>query len=321
MNLPKSLAVLVAACVWISNASAAEANSSPVRLIVGFAPGGALDTVARAVAERMRTTLNQPVLVDNRPGAGQRIALNELKRAKADGLTLILANSTPFTIYPHIYQKLEFDPARDFTPLGRVATFELGVSAGPAAPVGGIKEFLAWAKSNPDKGMFGTPGAGTPGHLLGEFIGKAAGVPLVHVPYKGGAPAMTDLTGGQIPIVVDTILEALEMSKGGKVRILATSGSTRTAVTPNVPTLRESGVDVVFDAYIGLYAPAGMPADKAQRISQALEETLRSEDLQRRLTQFAYKPAYASPAAVVQLQASELKRWEAPVKAIGFVAD
>jgi tripartite-type tricarboxylate transporter receptor subunit TctC len=298
-----------------------EENTSPIRLLVGFAPGGALDSVARALALHLRAALDQPVIVENKAGAGQRIALGETKRAKADGLTLILANSTPFTIYPHIYKKLEFDPVRDFTPLGRVATFELAVSAGPAAPAGGIKEYLAWAKANAGKGAFGSPGAGTPGHLLGEMISKSADVPLVHIAYKGGAHAMTDLAGGQIPVVVDTILEALEMSKGGKVRLLATSGSKRTTNTPNVPTLRESGIDVVFDSYIALYGPANLPAEKSRRISSALESAMLSQDLQKRIVQFAYTPAYAPPAAVVSIQKEEFKRWEAPVKAIGFVAD
>lgn len=313
------IAAIAAISMFAASAVNAQENSTPVRLLVGFAPGGALDTVARALADRLRVTLNQTVIIDNKPGAGQRLALSEIKRSKADGLTLILANSTPFTVYPHIYKKLEFDPIRDFTPLGRVATFDLCISAGPAAPAGGIKEFLAWGKANPGKAAFGTPGAGTPGHLLGELVSKVAGVPLVHVAYKGGSPAMNDLVGGQIPIVADTILEALEMSKGGKVRILATSGATRTAITPDVPTLRESGVDVVVDAYLGLYGPAGMPADKVQRISKALEEAMRSPDLQKRITQFAYKPAYAPPAAVVGIQAEEFKRWEGPTKIIGFI--
>ncbi|WZB73702.1 tripartite tricarboxylate transporter substrate-binding protein [Achromobacter insuavis] len=233
MRRPTFLAAAAAMILLAGgNTVQAQENSTPVRLIVGFAPGGALDAVARALAGQLRIALNQPVLVENKPGAGQRIALGETKRAKPDGLTLILANSTPFTIYPHIYQKLEFDPVRDFTPLGRVATFELGLSAGPATPAGGIKEYLAWAKANPTKATFGSPGAGTPGHLVGEMLNKAAGVSLVHVPYKGGAPAMNDLVGGQISLVVDTILEALEMAKAGKVRILATTGSERTAVTP-----------------------------------------------------------------------------------------
>ena len=321
MRCSKLFAAVGTVMLLAGNAVHAQESSTPVRLIVGFAPGGALDAVARAVAGQLRIALNQPVLVENKPGGGQRIALGETRRAKADGLTLILANSTPFTIYPHIYQKLEFDPVRDFTPLGRVATFELGLSAGPATPAGSIKEYLAWAKANPAKATFGSPGAGTPGHLVGEMLNKAAGVSLVHVPYKGGAPAMNDLVGGQISLVIDTILEALEMAKAGKVRILATTGSERTAITPDVPTLREAGIDVVFDAYIGLYGPANLPADKAERISKALEATLQSEDLQKRIAQFAYKPAYAPPAVVVKLQQDELKRWEAPIKAIGFVAD
>lgn len=315
------VAAITGVCMFAGSAVKAQDNSAPVRLLVGFAPGGALDTVARALAERLRVSLNQPVIVDNKPGAAQRLALSEIKKTKPDGLTLILANSAPFTMYPHMFKKLEFDPTRDFTALGRVGTYDLCITAGPAAPAGGIKEFLAWAKAHPKEAAYGTSGAGTPGHFVGELVSRAAGIPLVHIPYKGGAPAMTDLVGGQIPVVADTILESLEMSKSGKVRILATSGTRRTAVLPDVPTLRESGVDVVVDAYIGLYGPAGMPADKVQRISKALEEAMRSADLQKRIVQLAYTPAYAPASAVVGIQAEELKRWEGPIKAIGFTAD
>lgn len=316
-----SAVISLCAGALISTPAAAQDTAGSVRLVVGFAAGGALDTVARALAEKLRLSLNQPIIVDNKPGAGQRLALSEVKRSKPDGLTLIIANSTPFTVYPHIYKKLEFDPVKDFTPLGRVGTFDLCISAGPAAPAGGMKEVLAWTRANPGKLAYGTSGAGTPGHLLGEMLSKSAGVPLVHVPYKGGAPAMNDLLGGQIPIIADTMLEALEMAKGGKVRILATSGATRTALTPDVPTLRESGVDVVMDAYIGLYGPAGIPADKAERIAKALEEVMRSADLQKRIAQFAYRPSYASPTAVAGIQAAELKRWDGVVKAIGLSLD
>jgi len=315
------IAVLAGTCMAAGGTAQAQQASAPIRLLVGFAPGGALDAVGRALADGLRAELNQPVIVENKPGAGQQLALNEIRRSKPDGLTLILANSMPFTVYPHIYKKLDFDPVKDFTPLGRVATFDLGITAGPAAPEGGINDFLAWAKANPGKADYGTSGAGTPGHFVGEMVSRATGAHLQHVAYRGGAPAMNDLLGGQIPVVADTILESLEMAKAGKVRILATSGATRTALTPEVPTLKESGIDVVVDAYIGLYGPANIPTETVRRITNALETAMRSTALQERITQFAYRPAYATPEAVVGIQAQELERWAAPIKAIGFTVD
>lgn len=151
------IASLAGIPIFASGLAGAKENSTPVRLLVGFSAGGALDTVARAVAERLRVTLNQPVVVENKPGAAQRLALSELKRTKADGLTLMLSNSAPFTMFPHFYNKLEFDPVKDFTPIGRVATYNLCIAAGPKAPAGGIKEFLAWAKSTPAKPPMARP--------------------------------------------------------------------------------------------------------------------------------------------------------------------
>jgi tripartite-type tricarboxylate transporter receptor subunit TctC len=302
--------------------SAAHAQQGPaVRLMVGYAPGGAVDTVARALAERLRGALDQNVIVDNKPGANQRLALGEIKRARPDGLTLILSNNAPFTLFPHAFSRLEFDPVKDFTPIGRVATFDLCIAAGPKAPVGGVKELIIWAKDNPREAVFATSGAGNPGHFVGLMLSKAAGVDFVHVPYKGGAPALTDLAGGQVPIAVDTILEPLEMAKAGKVRILATTGSKRTAVLPNVPTLRESGLDVVAEGYLAVYGPASMPTDKVQRINAALKDVLQSTDLQKRIAQAAMVPAYSTPAELVKAQADGLAAWEQPVKASGFKAD
>lgn len=299
----------------------AQDNKSPVRLLVGFSAGGSFDATARALADKLRVSLNQPVVVENKPGATQRLALGEIKRSKPDGLTLILANNAPFTIFPHIYKKLEFNPVKDFTPLGRIATYDLCIAAGPKAPPGGVPEFLAWAKEHPQEAAFGTGGTGQSAHFIGDMLSKRTGVPLMHVPYKGGSPALTELAGGQIPILIDTILESLEMSKSGKVRILATTGEARLSILPNVPTLRELGIDITAPAYLGIYGPPGMSQDKVQRISKALNEAMQSPDLQRRIVSFAMTPAYSSPAELEGIQADGLKRWEAPIKASGFTAD
>lgn len=314
-------AALAGLLVFSGSSLQAQETTQPVRLFVGFAAGGAVDAVARALADRLRVTLNQPVIVENKPGATQRLALSEIKRTKADGLTLILSNNAPFTVFPHVYKKLEFDPVKDFTPIGRVTTYALCVAAGPKAPPGGMKEFLAWAKAHPQEAAYATSGAGLPGHFVGEMISRATGVPMTHVPYKGGSPALTDLAGGQVPILVDTILESMEMAKGGKVRILATTGETRLEILPNVPTLKESGIDVSTDAYLGIYGPPGMAADKVQRISKALGEAMQAPDLQKRILQFAMTPAYSSPSDLARFQAEGLKHWEAPIKATGFTAD
>ncbi|WP_018314828.1 Bug family tripartite tricarboxylate transporter substrate binding protein [Cupriavidus sp. UYPR2.512] len=299
----------------------AQGSTAPVRILVGFAAGGAVDSVGRALAERLRVTLKQPVIVENRPGANQRLALSELKRSAPDGQTLVLSNSAPFTVFPHAYKKLEFDPAKDFTPIGRVATYELCLAVGPKVPAGGIKEVLMWAKAHPSEASYGTSGPGNISHFLGGMIGNATGVQLQHVPYKGGSPALVDLAGGQIPMIIDTIYEPMEMSKSGKVRILATTGERRSPFLPNVPTLRESGINVSADAYVALYGPAGMSADKVQRLSKALSEAMQSPELQKRIQQFAMTHSYSTPTELAQLQATTLAQWEGPIKSSGFSAD
>lgn len=318
----KLLISLMAFALSLGAGSAmAEDNNAPIRLIVGYAPGGALDALARAVAEKLKAELKQTVIVDNKPGANQRLAISEVKRSAPDGRTLILANDMPFTLFPHSYNNLGYDPVKDFTRIGRVANMVLAVAVGPKAPPGGMKELLAWIKAHPQEASFGTSGPGGMGQFIGSMISSSIGAPMSHVPYKGGSPALIDLAGGQIPMMIDTVLEPLEMSKGGKVRIIATTGASRLAILPNVPTLRESGIDVTVESYLGIYGPAGIPQDTVQRLSGALQTVLKSPELQARIGQLAMSAAYASPEETTRLQAAGLAKWDGPVKASGFKAD
>jgi tripartite-type tricarboxylate transporter receptor subunit TctC len=216
----------------------ALAQDRTTRILVGFPPGGSADVIARLLAEKMRVSLGQNVIVDNKPGAAGRIVLGEVKRAAPDGQTLVLSPSGALVIQPWLYQNLGYDPVKDFTPVSRVSTFDFAVTAGPGAPAGDLKTVLAWMKANPGKANYATSGAGTVPHFAGLLISQAAGVPLTHVAYRGGAPAAQDLIGGQIPLMVDTASETIEHHKAGKVRILAVTGEQRTKALADVPTLR-----------------------------------------------------------------------------------
>lgn len=317
----RSMFIAALAGLTLFGKLAAAQENTPIRLLVGFSAGGALDSVARAVADRLRVALNQPIVVENKPGASQRLALSEIKRAKPDGLTLILANSSPFIIFPHVYKKLEFDPAKDFTPVAGVANFALCIAVGPKAPDGNLKDLIGWARANPREAAYATSGAGQMGHFLGLMFGSTAGTTLTHVPYRGGAPAMTDLIGGQIPMMIDTILEPMEMAKSGKIRIVAVSAEKRLEVLPDVPTIRESGFDLSAEGFVGIYGPAGMPKDKVERLNKALKDALATPELKSRIQQYAMSPAYAAPAELAQRQAAGLAQWEAPIKASGFTMD
>ena len=269
----------------------------------------------------MRGSLGQNVIVDNKPGAGGRVALVELKRAAPDGQTLVLSPSGALVLQPWFIQNLGYDPVKDFTAIARVTTFDFAITAGPGAPAGDLKAVLAWLKANPGKANYATSGAGTIPHFAGQLLAQATGVPLTHVAYRGGAPAAIDLVGGQIPLMVDTASETLEHHKAGRVRILAVTGEQRSKALPDVPTLKEAGFNMAADAFFGLYGPAGMPADVVARIDKAVADALRAPEIQEKVYGFGLVPSHAGSADLTATQAAHLKRWEAPVKASGFKAD
>ena len=299
----------------------AFAQERTLKILVGFPPGGSVDVIARLLAEKLRASLGQNVIVDNKPGAGGRVALNEVKRAAPDGQTLVLSPRGALVIQPWLYSNLGYDPIKDFTAISRVTPFDFAVTAGPGAPAGDLKAVLAWMKANPAKANYATSGAGTVPHFAGQMLAQATGVPLTHVAYRGGAPAAQDLIGGQVPLMVDTASETLEHHKAGKVRILAVTGEARTRALPDVPTLKEAGISVSADAFFGLYGPAGMPADVVARIDRAVSDALKAQDVQDKIYGFGLVPSHAASAELAASQAAHLKKWEAPIKASGFKAE
>lgn len=277
-----------------------------------------MDTVARLVAEKMKTTLNQNVIVENKPGAGGRLVLGELRRAAPDGNTIVLAPSGALVIAPYLYSNVGYDPIKDFTPIARATVFDFAVTAGPGAPQGNLRAVLDWMKANPGKASYGTSGAGTVPHFAGLLIGQASGVPLTHVAYRGGAPAAQDLLGGQIPLMVDTASETIEHHRAGRLRILAVTGEQRSAALPDVPTLKEQGINMAADAFFAFIGPAGVNAQASERISAAVAQALADPGIQERIRNFGLVPSHAGPAPTAAMVAEHLKRWEAPVKASGF---
>ena len=296
-------------------------DKQPIKIWVGFPPGGSVDVVARILAERMRTTLDQNVIVDNKPGAGGRIILGDLKRATADGNTLVLAPSGALVIFPWLYKNLGYDPMKDFSPIARVTTFDFAVTAGPGAPAGDLKSVMTWLKANPTKANFATSGAGTVPHFAGILLSNEVGIPFTHVAYKGGAPAAQDLLAGQIPLMVDTASETIEHHRAGKLKILAVTGEARSSALPEVPTLKELGINVVADAFFGLYGPANMAPDRVQKISDAVAQALNNPEVQARIRGFGLVPSYSNAQGLTSTQASHYKRWEAPIKASGYTAE
>ena len=302
-------------------APAVFAQDRTMRIAVGFPPGGSVDAIARLLADKMRVSLGQNVIVDNKPGAAGRVVLGELKRAAPDGQFLVLSPSGAMVIAPWLYANLGYDPLKDFTPIACASTFDFAVTAGPGAPQGDLKAVLAWMKANPPKANYATSGAGTVPHFAGQMLAQATGVPLTHVAYRGGAPAPQDLIGGQVPLMLDTASETLEHHKAGKVRILAVTGDKRTRAIPDVPTLKEIGINVTADAFFGLYGPAGMAPDLVGRIDRAVGDALRQQDVQDKIYALGLVPDYASAAQLGAMQSAHLKKWEQPIKASGFKAE
>ncbi|QOF79075.1 Bug family tripartite tricarboxylate transporter substrate binding protein [Variovorax sp. 38R] len=299
----------------------AFAQERTVRILIGFPPGGSADVVARLLADKMRVSLGQNVIIDNKPGAAGRLALAELKRSPPDGSVLIFSPSGAMVIHPWLYSNLGYDPAKDFTPIALGSTFDFAVTAGPGAPAGDLKAVLAWMKANPAKANYATSGAGTVPHFAGQLLAQAAGVPMTHVAYRGGAPAAQDLIGGQVPLMVDTASETIEHHRAGKVRILAVTGEQRSRALPDVPTLKEAGINVTADAFFGLYGPPGMSPELVARIDKAVADALRMPDVQDRIYALGLVPAHAGPAELAAIQATHLKRWEMPIKNSGFKAE
>ena len=295
-------------------------DKPPLKILVGFPPGGSADVLARIVADALRDDFS-PIVVDNKPGAGGRIALNMVKNAKPDGQTVIVLPSGPMVLFPHVYKKLDYDAVKDFTPVSQIARFQFGVVASPAAGVKNVGEMIAKAKANPGANSYGTPGAGTLPHFMGVLMEQSAGVQLNHVPFQGGAPANNALLGGHIDYKFDVVSETAELHHSGKARIMAVTGSKRDPQVPEVPTLKEAGVNMEATAWFAMYGPAGLKGETLSRLEKAMMKIARQPALKDKLTKLGYDPIGSSSAELGAAQKADLARWEKPIKATGVQLD
>lgn len=295
-------------------------DKPPLKIVVGFPPGGSADTLARLIAENLRDQYG-PIVVENKPGAGGRIALQQVKRAEPDGHTVIVLPSGPMVLFPHVYKKLDYDPVKDFTPVSLIANFQFGVVAGPASKVKTVGEMVAAAKAQPGVMSYGTPGLGTLPHFMGVLFEQQVGAKLNHVPFQGGGPANTALIGGHIDYKFDVVSETAELHRSNKVRIIAVTGAQRDPQVPEVPTLKESGIDMVAGAWFAMYGPANLSPTVRDRLSRAVATAIKAPALRERLLGLGYEPVGSTPAELATAQANDLKRWEAPIKATGIQLD
>lgn len=310
-----------AALAWAAAAAPVQAQDKPaLKILVGFPPGGSADVIARLIGDAIRDDYSA-IVVENRPGAGGRIALMQTKAAKPDGQTVIVLPSGPMVLFPHVYKKLEYDPVKDFTPVSLLARFQFGVVSGPASGVKDVAGMLAKAKADPKSATYGSPGLGTLPHFMGVLMEQATGVAFTHVPFQGGAPANNALVGGHIGYKFDVVSETAELHHTGKVRIIAVTGPKRDPQVPEVPTMKEQGINMEATAWFAMYAPAGVPPEALARLERAVMAAVRKPGLQERFLKLGYEPVGSSSAELAATQRADLARWEKPIKATGVQLD
>ncbi|MGY8525683.1 Bug family tripartite tricarboxylate transporter substrate binding protein [Paracidovorax citrulli] len=292
-----------------ATASAQSYPDHPVRMVVPFPAGGTTDILARLLATELSKKWGQPVVVENRPGASGTVFSEQLARTPADGYTLMLT-ATHHVINPALYKSLRYDTRKDFTPLAEVASVPNVLVVNPAFPATNVKQLIDYAKANPGKVSFGSSGTGGANHLSGELFKSMAGVDMMHVPYKGAAPALNDLLGGQIPVMFDSVPGVLQHIKGGKLRALAVTSSERSPALPGVPTIAEAGVKG-FEAtsWFGLYAPGNMPPALTARISTDVLAVLRSPVIKEQFALQGAEPGTRTQPAFAKFVDSELDKW------------
>ena len=295
--------------------------AKPIRLVVPFPPGGPTDIVARPLAQMLGDALKQPVVIENKGGAGGSIGADSVAKAPPDGYTLIMATVGTHAINAALYRKLPYDPVRDFTPIALVASAPVAVVVNPAAPIVSVRALVDHAKTHPGQLSFGSAGNGTPGHLTGEMFASSAGVKLQHVPYKGSAPAITDLLGNQIPMMFDPIQSVIQHVRAGKLRALAVSGKQRSPQLPDVPTLEESGLKgFETTAWWAVFAPANTPPDVAATLRAEVEKAVRSEGFRAQLGTLGVQPA-VEPISLADFQKAEVAKWGKAVRDSGAAQD
>jgi tripartite-type tricarboxylate transporter receptor subunit TctC len=303
-------------------ASAQPTTGRQIRLIVPFPAGGPTDIVARPLAQMLGDALKSTVVIDNRGGAGGSLGADAMAKSAPDGRTLLMGTVGTHAINPALYKKLAYDAERDFTPIALVAMAPVAIVVHPSQPMNTVADLVVLAKRMPGQLNFGSAGAGTPGHLTGEMFKSAAGINLQHVPYRGSAPAVTDLIGGQLQIMFDPLQSVLSHVQGGRLRALAISSSARSPIVPNVPTIAESGYGGFETmAWWGIFAPARLPADMAQALGSELERIVRGHAFRGNLEPLGALPMVLTGRAFAEFQTRELAKWGKAVSISGATAD
>ncbi len=310
--------VLAGLAALALSSGCAVAQDHTIKIVYPFAAGGTGDAVVRLVAEHLQNSLGVPVIVENKVGAGGRLGAQAVKNALPDGTTLLFAVAAQFTLQPHLYANLGYDPFADFVPLSQAVKFDLGFAVSSTLAVRSIPELVAWFKAHPEQATYGSPGTGTTAFFAGMEFSRIVGQNLSHVAYRGTAAALPDLLAGRIPLYVAGAAELAEQHKRGGLRILAIAASSRSALMPDIPTLKESGIDLDAAAWFAFYAPAGTPRDVVERLEKEIIAATRAPQVRTKILAMGYEPTGTTSEALRVTQRAEFDRWGMIVRASGF---
>lgn len=297
----------------------AVAQDKTLRFVLGYPPGASSDLLTRLLADRMRASLGQNTIVENKPGAGGIVGTEAVKNAAPDGTTLLLSPLAPMVAFPHSHgPAVRYDPFKDFEPVAHICDFQLALLVNAELPAKSVSEYVALVKKDPKLGDYASAAAGSLPHYLGVMFAKAAGLDMMHVPYKGTAPALQALAGGEVKAAMFVLADALTLVRSGKARLLAVAGAKRASLAPEVPTFRELGYNLEATAWYALFAPAGTPKEIIDRYARAAIEAVRSPDVKQRLEQMGLEPTGLPPAELARILRTDYDKWGPIIKASGF---
>lgn len=314
----------LALSLGIAHVTAAQAQE-PLKIVIGFPAGSGLDVLTRLIAEQVRIDTGMPIVVDNRPGGGGRIAAEYVAKAEPDGKTILSAPIVTTAFTPFVYKKLNFDPMKDLAPITRLGNFQFALATNNDVPAKSVKDFIAWVRANPGKVNYGSLSAGTPSHFLGEMFNRATGTDMQHIPYKGSGPVNIDLQAGQIQATFNTTVATMELFKGGKINLLAVTGSARSPSLPDVPTFKELNLNLgpMEDAelWYGFLAPGKTPAPVIAKLNAQIVAALKNPQIREKITNLDIQVVTDTPEEFAKVIANDYKLWGEIIKSTGFSLD
>ncbi len=310
---------LVALLTALALAAPALAQDKTLKIVLGYPPGASSDALTRLLADKMRVSLGQTIIVENKPGAGGIVGTDAVKAAAPDGATILLSPLAPMVAFPHSHgAAVRYDPFKDFEPVAHVSNFQLSMLVNAELPARSVAEYVALVKKEPKLGDYASAAAGSLPHYLGVMFGKAAGLEMTHIPYKGTAPALQALAGGEVKAAMFVLADALTLVRGGRARVLAVAGARRSDLVPEVPTFKELGYNLEASAWYALFAPAKTPKDVVERYARAAIEAVRAPDMKQRLEQMGLEPTGLGPAELARILKADYDKWGPVIKASGF---